>query len=171
MRTKDLHLYKQIHKEQKSYGDTANHHYSKIKSFILDNNPKTILDFGCGKGKLQELVSRDFEDVLIHGYDPAIEGKEEIILSNYDMVITNDVLEHLYEDEIEFIVKEILDLKPKTMHHFICCRPAITLLPDGTNAHKTVKDEKWWLNKILSIVEKKGYLVNLNSGYHEVYLK
>ena len=41
-----------------------------------------------------------------------------------------------------------MSLSPKYMIHIISTRPAKKVLPDGTNAHKTIKNKNWWKEKI-----------------------
>lgn len=145
---KDIELYKQLHLKNSGYGGTGSRYVKRIVSHIEQNKPKSILDFGCGKGNLVKELSK--LGITVHEYDPAIVGKEKIPQKQYDMIITTDVLEHLYEDEIETICNDFLSLCPETMFHVICTRPAGNLLPDGSNAHKTVKQIEWWDNKLKS---------------------
>lgn len=145
---KDIELYKKLHSHNFNYGDTGSRYVKKIVSHIEQYKPDSVLDFGCGKGKLATELSK--LGLRVDEYDPAIEGKEQIPLKQYDMIITTDVLEHLYEDEIETVCKDFLSLSPLTMFHAICCRRAGNLLPDGSNAHKTVKPIEWWDNKLKS---------------------
>ena len=176
MKTRDLFLYKELHEQDLGYGASTAHHFDKIKKFISEQNPKSILDFGCGKGSLENLISKEFNGILIHGYDPAIDSKSKIELPEYEMLLSTDVLEHLYEDEIAPIFEEMISLNPKSMYHLICHRAAYQILPDGTNAHKTIETPEWWFEKITSIVESRGYIVEYENqghevGYFKVYLK
>jgi 2-polyprenyl-3-methyl-5-hydroxy-6-metoxy-1,4-benzoquinol methylase len=142
---KDIDLYKELHKTNSEYGATG-FNYCNLINFYLEhysNEIKTALDFGCGKGTLKQCI-----DFPIDEYDPAIEGKENISQNQYDLIITTDVLEHLYENEISLVCTEFMNLKPKRMLHFISTVEAKTILPDNTNAHKTVKHGEWWKNTI-----------------------
>lgn len=143
---KDTQLYKDLHKQDMSYGATGSRYVPRILEHIQQYKPKNILDFGCGKGQLKIGLAK--HNINIDEYDPAISGKNQIPKNQYDLIITTDVLEHLYEEEISSICEEFVALQPKTMFHVICTRPAGNLLPDGTNAHKTVKKIQWWTDKI-----------------------
>lgn len=146
MEYKDLHLYKEIYANNKNYGNTGHKYVDEIANYIRTNKCSKILDFGCGVGLLKKhLLERAIE---IDEYDPAIKEKSIIYKNNYDLIITTDVLEHLYENEIEFVIKEMLLLNPKFMLHIISTRKAISVLPDGTNAHKTIKQGNWWRDVI-----------------------
>lgn len=143
---KDVELYKQLHSQNSHYGGTGSRYVKRIVSHIEQYKPDSILDFGCGKGKLAVELSK--LGLNVDEYDPAIEGKEQIPQRHYDMIITTDVLEHLHEEEISTICEEFVAIKPKTMFHVICTRLADNLLPDGSNAHKTVKPIEWWNDKL-----------------------
>ena len=145
---KDIELYKQLHSNSSHYGDTGSRYVKRIVAHIEQHKPDYVLDFGCGKGRLAEKLSK--LGLRVDEYDPAIAGKEQIPQTHYDMIISTDVLEHLYEDEIQTICNDFLALSPITMFHVICCRPASNLLPDGSNAHKTVKPIEWWDGKLKS---------------------
>ena len=143
---KDIELYKKLHIQNSNYGDTGPKYLERIVTHIQKYKPDSILDFGCGKGGLaKELLKFGLN---VDQYDPAIAGKENIPQKHYAMIITTDVLEHLYEDEIQTICNDFLSLSPSTMFHAICTRPASNLLPDGSNAHKTVKPIEWWEDKL-----------------------
>lgn len=141
---RDIDLYKQLHQNNKNYGNTGKYYCSFINQYLIHHPTiKNILDFGCGKSTLGQCL-----DFNIDEYDPAIAGKEQIPKSKYDLIITTDVLEHLYEDEISLICQEFLNLKPYKMLHFICTIKAKQILPDGTNAHKTIQNGEWWKTNI-----------------------
>lgn len=145
---KDIELYKQLHSRSFNYGDTGSRYVKRIIAHIEQYKPDSILDFGCGKGKLASELSK--LGLRVDEYDPAIEGKDKIQQKHYDMIITTDVLEHLHKDEIQAICNDFLLLSPITMFHVICTRPADNLLPDGSNAHKTVEPIEWWDDKLKS---------------------
>jgi len=142
MHFKDVELYKLLHSKDVEYGNSGISYLPEIVEFIGECDAHTVLDFGCGKGTLVSALC--ISDVTVHGYDPAIVGNEVIPLSSYDLVISTDVLEHLHGSEIDGIFEEMLQLRPKNMYHVVCHRLASQILPDGTNAHKTVESPVWW---------------------------
>ena len=153
---KDIHLYKKLHEDDPTYGNSGHIYFETIKNFMIKHNPSTILDFGSGKGSL----ARRFKSapIVIDEYDPAIPGKELIPKDNYDMIISTDFFEHLYPEEIEEICLKMLSLNPETMYHLISHRPAAQILDDGSNAHKTIETPRWWAEKFKSIF--KEYTIN-----------
>ena len=171
MKTRDLELYKQLHVQDSHYGSTPAGHFDRISNFITTQNPKSILDFGCGKGTMGNLLKKSYPNMLVHSYDPAIKEYESIPNSRYDMVITTDVLEHLYEDEIAGIFEEILKLDPSSMYHVICHRLAYAKLPDGSNAHKTVQSPEWWADRLKQILGDRFAVTYTNQGVEAGYFE
>lgn len=148
---KDLELYKQLH-QTRSYGDTGSTYANDVSSFIKYTNAKTILDFGSGTGSLKKALSNVYQ-IEIDEFDPCVLGKNKIPQSQYDLIITTDLLEHLYKEEIDNLFDEMMSLTPQFMYHGISTRPARILLPDGTNCHKTVENANWWIDKIQNITK------------------
>jgi len=148
---RDLKLYEQIHK-QRSYGDTGSVYTDSVKSFIDTTGTTSALDFGSGTGALRTSLRNKY-NIDIDEFDPCYDGKRTIPNIQYDLIITTDVLEHLYEDEIENLFEEMLSLQPKFMYHAISTRKAHIHLPDGSNCHKTVKNNQWWKSRIQEITK------------------
>ena len=146
---KDLHLYKELH-QKRSYGDTGSGYANDINAFISETKSSDVLDFGSGAGSLKKSLAK--LGVFIDEFDPCVSGKNIIPKTQYDLIVTTDVLEHIYEDELANLFDEILSLTPKFMYHGISTRPATIMLPDGSNAHKTIQSANWWYNKINEII-------------------
>lgn len=157
---KDIYLYEKIYSTTNQYGNTGYRYVDIIHKFILETKPISILDFGCGQGSLKKALGSRF--IEIDEYDPAIKHKSILRKQAYDLVITTDVLEHIYEDEINIFLYDILSLSPSYMIHVISTRPASKILPDGTNAHKTIKNQNWWKNKIFESTKYKTSIIDSN---------
>jgi len=126
-----------------------------LEKYILEKQPKTILDFGCGKGKLIEKIKETFPDIIVDGYDPANpEFSKSIDKKYFDMIISSDVLEHVEPEYIEETL-EYLRKRSKHFYHLIACSPAKLILPDGRNAHLIIESRNWWNSKF----NKLGYKV------------
>jgi len=108
---------------------------------ILAYEPDSVLDYGCGKGGLVKyLISKGVQAV---GYDPYVHEYRERP-AKQDMLVSTDLLEHIPEDELSGIFADMRSYEPRIMFHAISNRKAVQILPDGTNAHKTIKDANWW---------------------------
>ena len=66
----------------------------------------------------------------------------------FDLVISTDVLEHIPEESIDKILKDIFNYSDQWVFLTICTREAREILPNGMNAHATVKPEEWWNDKL-----------------------
>lgn len=102
----------------------------------------TVLDYGCGKGKLAEAIRRK-HDIGINEYDPAIEGKDGSP-SPADIVMCTDVLEHIEPECLESVLKDIHRVTKRIAFLAISLRLAKKTLPDGRNAHLIVQPKTWW---------------------------
>ncbi len=105
--------------------------------------PKSILDYGCGKGAIIEELKNRYPDIEIYGYDPAIPGRDIIPVTKVDMIINTDVLEHIPEDELPETIGIISSISKNVyfnLHHAEACQ----ILPNGENAHCTIKPPHWY---------------------------
>jgi hypothetical protein len=131
-----------------------------LDEFIKEISPSSIIDFGCGKGKLIETLSEKYPSIVVKGYDPA-NPDYDIPLSKSDLIISTDVLEHIEYEHIDATLKEI-QANSRYIYHLISCAPAKLILPDGRNAHLIQESPHWWRNKFESL----GYKI-LKEDYKE----
>lgn len=82
---------------------------------------KSVLDIGCGDGKITNALSKKFKDVLFHGFDKSYEALDRLKLpstqgdvvnlpfqdNQFDLVMTIDLLEHLDDLEEQQCLKEL----------------------------------------------------------------
>lgn len=136
-------VYTDIHKNT-SFGKRAKIP-DYLKEFIDTATPKSLLDFGCGKGNLVKVLQEVYPSITILGYDPA-NPEFDTPISEVDMIISTDVLEHVERESINDVIK-MLCLKGKYQYHLISCAPAKLILPDGRNAHLIQETPDWWKNK------------------------
>lgn len=160
-------MYRQLHREgEKHLGLPAEKTFNglsllpqlvRIKSMIERTGACTILDYGSGKGQqyaLSPLVAGNesrFDDVLdfwgvdsVHCYDPAYEPYSTLPSGRFDGVISTDVLEHCPEEDIPWIIDEIFSFADRFVYANIACYPATKRLPNGENAHCTIRPSVWW---------------------------
>jgi len=141
--------YNIIHKKSSEYGIGGVGHADRILSLIKKYSIKTVLDFGCGKGKLVDRLRQ--ENINAIGYDPSVPKFKHKTQCDVDMIVCTDVLEHIYEIDLMTVYEEMNAWSPKVMFFIICNRLAHKVLPDGTNAHKTVRPASWWLSNLKRI--------------------
>ncbi|MBB4347921.1 methyltransferase domain-containing protein [Aliirhizobium cellulosilyticum] len=146
--TRNLEQYAEIHRRQK-YGTGSAKARRWIEPWIISRRPASMLDYGAGQSKTVELLRARTLGVR-HRFDPAIPEISKVPHSRYDIVTCTDVLEHLDEAEIPAVLHHIRSL---TTHAIIAAdtRPADMVLPNGENAHATVKPPEWWASRIAKV--------------------
>jgi len=129
----------------------------RIKTLIDATGAQTLLDYGSGKGqqydpKPIEIPGQGRWDSVIDYwgvdevvcFDPAYPPYSEMPAGKFDGVISTDVLEHCPEDDVAWIVGEIFSFATKFVFATIACYPARKRLPNGENAHCTIRPIQWW---------------------------
>jgi 2-polyprenyl-3-methyl-5-hydroxy-6-metoxy-1,4-benzoquinol methylase len=133
-----------------------------LKKFIEKLTPRSICDFGCGKGNLIETLKENFPNIEVTGYDPANEKFSRPLDDRFfDLLISTDVLEHVEPEFINETLKFLSD-KSRYIYHKIALSPAKLILPDGRNAHLIQESPDWWRKKFLDLRYKI-----LNEEYKE----
>ena len=132
-----------MHKKLPRFGIGSKHRKELVTFLGFDD----ILDYGCGKGRLETKKK----------YDPAIpEFSEDPAPA--DLVVCTDVLEHIEPECLDDVLKHIRSKMLKAGYFTIGCSPAAKKLPDGRNAHLIIKPPEWWVKKL------SGYFVIKNSS-------
>ena len=127
-----------------------------IKRLIQQTGATSILDYGSGKGALYNLPSIEAEGKVWEGvldywgadhvrcYDPCFAPFSALPAEACDGVVSTDVLEHCPEDDVPWILDEIFGFAHRFVFVTIACHPARKRLPNGENAHCTIKPSAWW---------------------------
>lgn len=131
-------------------GVSTRHHVKLIGDLINQTGSLTVLDYGCGQG-------RQYTDLKYHEawkvdmptlYDPGVERYKNKPQGRFDCVVCVDVLEHIPEPLIRQVITEICDYADKFVFLVIAQFLAGELLPDGTNAHVSIFEDQWWIDRI-----------------------
>ncbi|MEG3619274.1 hypothetical protein V5T82_12470 [Magnetovibrio sp. PR-2] len=109
----------------------------------------SILDYGCGGADWQapgfdeggETAMQYFGLDKAYRYEPAraIDERQSV-----DCVISFDVLEHIFIADVPNVVRDIFSYAEKFVILNVACYPAAATLPNGENAHITVRNPHWW---------------------------
>jgi hypothetical protein len=140
-----IEQYKTIH-SQSQYGRSAKTHRAAIQACIVELQPQSILEYGCGRSRLCDDL--DYDTASFTRFDPAIPGIDVLNASEAEFVINTDVLEHIPESELDDLLARIAALGDKVFFN-ICTRLASEVLPNGENAHCTVLPAEEWLEIVL----------------------
>ena len=134
-------------------GEALAEYKHNVFNLIKENNIKTILDYGCGKAKFHSILFNNKKvpgspmGVDITPYDPAIAKFANKPTGKYDLVLCVDVMEHVQEDKVEEVLKDIFTFSNR-IFLTITCYPATQVLLNGKNAHYTIKEPDWWKEKL-----------------------
>ena len=133
--------YERTHKTR-VYGTSSVKHLRFLRPWIKLRDPKSILDYGCGQSVFLDVLGLG-GNVVLGRYDPAIPSYAERPGQVFDLLVSIDVLEHIEEADVPKVLQEMRE----------CCREALIVidtraakhtLPDGRNAHVTLKSHDWW---------------------------
>lgn len=162
-----MELYRRLHVEGEKHlglepeatypGVSLMPHLVRIKELIEETGARRILDYGSGKG-LQYAPRRivvpgrgEWDGVLefwdvdeVHCYDPCYGPYSRLPKERFDGVVCTDVLEHCPEEDLAWILDEIFSFATRFVYAGVACYPAKTRLPNGENAHCTVRPPGWW---------------------------
>ena len=151
---------------EKKISGYSNYKYIPTRSYEEASTLKerwkegNVLDYGCAKGYLVHTLCQlgldayGF-DISKYAVENAHERVKDKILTNlfnteFDYIICKDVMEHIPEDNIPIILKELNN---------ILIDEALFVIPLGDNdkfrireyeidvTHVTKKDEDWWIDK------------------------
>ena len=149
-------------------------HFCLIKKAGL-NKGSLALDIGCGVGNLVKAL-RDY-DIEAYGIEPSIEAKKYSTISQFcvykkyrklpfgkatfDLVFSNEVLEHICERDIDEFVNESYRVSKGKIIHIVCVEERGNIIyKDKT--HLTLKKESWWKEKF----QKLGFRVETGNKYY-----
>ena len=120
------------------------------KEHISHPSIKTVLDYGGGGSDWDEegfepsngASAKQFFDVnTVTTFEPA---RNQMDKKHSDCVVCMDVLEHIFLTDIANVVDELFSLTKKLLVINVACYKAAALLPNGENAHITVRSPDWW---------------------------
>lgn len=142
--------------------------WKRWKSIFKETDMKqyeTVLDVGCGIGQGVamcrnagiEAYGIDIADTLKNYWKQAnitdfcqISSADKIPFEDnkFDFVVCLDVLEHIPEEGIDDVLKEMLRVGNGDFLVDICIVPAMNKMVDGSEPHCLVRPVKWWMDKL-----------------------
>ena len=170
-----IEAYKHLHEDDTKFQGISLIPFAiDIYDIINFNNCKSILDYGCGKGypykkeykymdRKKKIPNFDkplhlwwgVEDLFL--YDPGVPEHNKLPTKKSDLVICTDVLEHIPEEDLDWIIREICSLSNKTVFINVSGEPALKTFTTGKykgeNVHVSLFDHEWWLNKVKHVWE------------------
>ncbi len=140
-----IDYYRKTH-ERRVYGTSSVKYLRFLRPWIRIAAPKSILDYGCGQSRFLDILGLG-EDVALWRYDPAIAeyaGKPAVPA---DLLVNIDVLEHIDEKDVDGVLADMRAASRRALI-VVDTKAAKHTLPDGRNAHVTLKPHRWWRERI-----------------------
>jgi hypothetical protein len=137
--------YEELHRTG-SYGNTSLKAAPWILPQIRSIKPCSVIDYGCGQSLLPDMIAR-LGIPEVARYDPAIPAYSARPRGHFDLLINIDMLEHIPERELDPIIADMAALAHNAILVVDTRRARITL-PNGQNAHATIKPVAWWRERL-----------------------
>lgn len=135
-----------------------------IRDLVVRSGSGSLLDYGCGKGQAYQLTDIELPDGekakslkaywgidRIRCYDPGYEPFSVLPTERFDAVICIDVLEHITAPDLPWVLDELFGYADRFVYANVACYPAKKQLPNGQNAHCTVRSPDWWTGLIHAV--------------------
>ena len=139
-------IYLKHYENGKVYGRSSEDLLNILSPHIIKLNPKSILDYGCGRSSLINYFWNDGKRQL-YKYDPAIREYRDLPKKPIDLVICTDVLEHIPIGYLQIIFAKIINISEKVIFG-VSTIPARQKLSNGDNAHITILNFNQWVDRI-----------------------
>lgn len=152
------HLQNNFHRERPDYGTSGSNYADQILQMANSLQTRSVLDYGCGKCTLAKALP-----FPIQNYDPFIKEYSQRP-QPADLVVCTDVMEHVEEGYVDNVFTDIWSLTKKALFFQIATCEAKKVLPDGRNAHITIRDINWWLTRMMQKFEVKS-VMNTGGGF------
>jgi hypothetical protein len=147
-----------------------------IRRLVAQTESRSILDYGCGKGtqyrpmplapngpergpERWESMQEYWNVERIECYDAAYLPFSRLPSGRFDGVICTDVLEHCPEDDLAWIVGELFGFAVRFVFASVACHPAVKRLPNGENAHCTVRPPEFWQEVFANVAARRSELL------------
>ena len=143
--------------EQTFDGKSLPRQAQRIRKLIQRTGAKTLLDYGCGKGRQYQpakildngaVIANSIQEYWgvesIRCYDPGHAPFSALPEGRFDGVVCTDVLEHCPEEDLPWIVGELFGYARLFVFANVACYPAAKKLPNGENAHCTIRPVEFW---------------------------
>jgi hypothetical protein len=164
-----LDTYKEMHRQKGIFkGISLIPFVPIIGDIIKKNKCETLFDYGCGKGipytkdfkaadptNKHKEFTKPVQDIWnikeFFLYDPACPEYNKLPTKKYDIVLCTDVLEHIPEDDLDWVIRDVLSYANKIAFINVCSQEAkktfLTGKHKGRNVHVSIFSHEWWTDK------------------------
>ncbi len=88
---------------------------TSVLSIIKTFGPKTVLDYGCGKGLGADNMVYNYPDLSVTKYDPFVKEFSQQPSGKFDLVICYNVLQIVETDYIHNVLDHLFELTEKNL--------------------------------------------------------
>jgi 2-polyprenyl-3-methyl-5-hydroxy-6-metoxy-1,4-benzoquinol methylase len=134
--------------ENLRYGAASKKFARQVMRVLEKHRPKSVLDYGAGKGALGVALSTRVHDFKFREYDPAVPAISSVPAGRFDLVCCIDVLEHVEPECLDSVIAHVREKTGKIAFITIHTGPAGKTLSDGRNAHLIQEPMLWWVDKL-----------------------
>lgn len=140
----------QLHVEQVFSDFELRPYRADIKRVLEQFSVSSVLDYGAGASDwhregFDEATGQSavqyFNLQQLYRYEPARDLDERQLV---DCVVCFDVLEHIFVSDVAAVVRDLFSCASKLLVINVACYAAAARLPNGENAHVTVRHPLWW---------------------------
>lgn len=123
---------------------------ASLRQVFAEHGISTVLDYGCGgsdwraggfDGESGQSAVEYFNLKNAYGYEPARNLDER---RSVDCVVSFDVVEHVFVADVPAVLRDMFSYAKKLLVINAACYAAAATLPNGENAHVTVRHPIWW---------------------------
>lgn len=132
----------EIHRNSAIWGTIPMENIRIIKGLCEKTKIESILDYGCGKGRLGKVIS------CVQSYDPGV-PEFSAPPQPADLVVCTSVLEHIEPECLDAVLDNLQFLTWKMIYLVVATEiDSEHWLSDGRNAHLITESWEWWLPKL-----------------------
>jgi hypothetical protein len=155
-----------VHATRKVFsGNGVLKHRDALVRFAEEIDARSAIDFGCGKClQYRDIDGWSLEAALgfeVVKYDPAVPERDTLPTTPADLLFCTDVMEHIPAQDIDYVVAQMSALAIKGMFITVATYPAKKTLPNGHNAHVTIKPAEWWQDRFAPVLARSDFRLKL----------
>lgn len=146
-------------------GKTVVRYVGDIRNLVLEQNARTLLDYGSGKGKQyepQHNLIPSWNNIVPHMYDVGFRAFSRRPKKKFDGVFSSDMMEHIAEYDVDAVLEDIFSFVEDDHAGFVFIALGCTPSPkkrllDGRNVHLTIKPPAWWHERLTAATERRRH--------------
>jgi SAM-dependent methyltransferase len=147
---------------------------SNLADIVAELRPLSILDYGCGQGYALNKLAKQFPNINYYNYDPFVEEHSKYPVNTYDLIVSNNALQHVEDEFYDCVVENLYNFCNQTvlikLYLFENHRPADWY---EKKYSKLFKIDSLILGKTMEVeTEKTAFLYNIKAyAKTPLYLK